>query len=229
MKKFLKRFRKIKWNYSLTIITTLSIVLLLLIIGALISYNSSNQQNTGGLILNEDHSINTSNGNLVAVYKLSANYENINLKVITLYVTDINNISASDLKAMKDKILSKENLSEKEVYFNVQQFNELADRSTEDTLNTDNLFDIQDPTTYSNVPKNYEYSEEIINVPFKAYVRAVQPRTEKFDIYEQSENKYLVVLKQGYTELEFRRDYLSQFLQTENLSFEFKTKADLVQ
>lgn len=227
LKNIKKRLSKFRLNFSLTVLLFISLIFLLVILYIVI-YQSSNTNNSD-INFNENGAVTDSNGEVIATYTIGEELPNLGIRVVNVLLPDYNEVSGNDLKRLKNGILLSEGLDEDEVYIVFSQISEFDNRISENTLSTGDLFDPYDPS--SSIPEDYEDLEDqdLVGLDFGSYVKAVNPRTDNFDIYLQDSGSYLVVLKNGYTDTKFRDEYLSQFSGTDSIVLIFKTKVDLVQ
>lgn len=214
-----------KINFSLTVVLFLSLIVLLIILYVILF--QLNNPNNSDLIFNDNGAVTDSNGGVVATFTISEKLPNLGIRVINIYVPDLVNVSGSDLARLKRGLLLSEGLSEENVYIVFNKFYEFSEIPTENYV-SEKPFDPYDPTSI--IPDGYLDLEDqdLVGLDFTKYVNAVQPRTDNFDIYVQDNNTFLIVLKNGYTEVKFREEYFSQFSGIQTLALIFKTKADLV-
>ena len=166
------------------------------------------------LTVNDNQTITNSEGQVISYYNFADNdLTGGGGKFITIYVEDLKGITGPEIRALIARVLQKKGLRERDVSINIEQMSDI-DEEGFDYTKSENDYDPTDPSTFiGKTPEelgiNFE-TEPIEGLTFAQFA-STNPPSEFYDIIIVSPNVYTVILKNGYTEIDFRDDILSNF------------------
>jgi hypothetical protein len=167
--------------------------------------------------------IETSQGDLVLKYKI---YER-NGRHVLLIVGNRTNDSVSIANLVKSIIYS-EGLTVAGTDVMIYDESETNGLSVEEYFAS--IENAKDPLNFlSNIDEADFYEEEahIGPVDFRLYIGVTRYSDDRFNVTALDETTYRIELKNGFTEDQFREDFLEQFTGKENLTFIYVDQNDL--
>lgn len=202
----------------------LSIALLILIVVSLFITRLADLNKTQIAEGIQEVRLNTSRGELVLQYKLYV-VDGRNVVVILTNRLD-DEVSISNLIT---NILYSEGLTLTDTDVMLLDGNGLGGLTIEEYFAS--IEARQDPTSIlfegSSDINFYEAEESIEPVDFALYIGATNYSDSRFSITYLENNSYRVELKNGFTEDQFKQDFLSQFLNTDDLNIVYVDQNDL--
>jgi cell division protein FtsI/penicillin-binding protein 2 len=167
--------------------------------------------------------LNTTRGELVFKYKI---YDRDGRKILVVVTNRLDDqVSISNLIT---NIIYSENLTLRETDVMLLGDKDLEGLSIEEYFaKIENKQDPTNPLFVDADLNHYEGEEKIEPIDFGLYIGNTNYSDNRFSITALDETSYRVELKNGFTEDQFREDFLSQFLNTENLTFIYVDQNDL--
>ncbi|MFS8131002.1 MAG: hypothetical protein ACMG57_03415 [Candidatus Dojkabacteria bacterium] len=176
------------------------------------------------LVINDNQTITDGTGKVVSFYnsydnevsKGSGNY-------VTIYVNDLKNITGAQIKDLVARVLAKKGLKASNTSVSIKQMTDVPTEGND--LSNNQTFDPTDPSTFVGKAPDaigYKYSTEPTDTTSLSDFVANNPAgSELYSILKVSDNKYTVILKNGYTEAQFRKDILSGLTDGNQAQLEF--------
>lgn len=203
-------------NYlsTLTFKNVILLALSALFVLIIINFIVTPPQNNNVLTVNDNQTITNSTGQVISYYNFADNdVTSGNGKFITIYVENLKTITGPEIKSLIARVLQKKGLRERDVTINIEQMNDIAEEGF-DYTSQEGAFDPTDPSTFiGKTPEELGInftSEPIEGLTFAQFA-ATNPPSEFYDIIIVSPNVYTIILKNGYSEVEFRDELLSSF------------------
>lgn len=200
----------------------------ILIFGALIILVILNllllPKNTEILTINDNQTITDGTGKVVSFYN---SYDNDVSKgagnYVTIYVADLKNITGAQIKDLVARVLAKKGLNASSTSVSIKQMTDVPIAGQDLSDNTG--LDPTDPSTFIGKAPDaigYKYTTEPTDTTSVSdFVTQNPDGTELYTMIKVSDNSYTVILKNGYTEAQFRKDVLSQLTDGNQVQLEF--------
>lgn len=214
----LERLKKIQFKYVL--VAGVAVLLVLVLLNAILSRTDSPRL-PGTTLDTEELGITQ-----IATYE-KKNSETGEQQLLVVYVEDADSLSESQLRSLIAQAARREGVDLDNVRVVIQEMSDENSEDYPDPAEANRKIDPTNPNTfpdYGNTDYSGELkftSEPIEGITFDQFVTINNPATDEYEIGKNSDGSYLVILKQGYTEAEFKEQVLGNFPDASGLTIKY--------
>ncbi|MBL8015054.1 MAG: hypothetical protein JNK26_02610 [Candidatus Doudnabacteria bacterium] len=161
-----------------------------------------------------------------------SNPEVTQLDLIVVYVEDFSALSQDEIQLLIFKARQAAGATAFNSRVMIKEYSDVdIPEDYADDIDPDTAIDPTNPSTYrlygnleSDEVLQIVGGEPIEGISFADYVRLVKPATDDYEIYFIEGTKYLVVLKQAYSQAEFEAEVLVNFSDRGNYQFTYQDR-----